>query len=137
MNDHDTMKQIFSSHYYWYTARMRVHMRQVVQCILEALRTGQDLETYAQTRANFWYKGFVFTPCDVFRFDTGGEGVVPPALARDSVRHLHLCRVPLRAVLANWQQGGLWAAQKPLSALLVQTWQARHPAPPPSLEMPA
>jgi hypothetical protein len=131
MNDVDTIQQIFSSpswlRRYRLPRRKQGRLGRVVQCMLDALRAGQDLETYAQIRADFWYKGYVFTPCGVFRFDTPSEEVVRKALARESVRYHNLRRVSFSALLANWQAGGLWEEKKPLSALLLRTWQAREP----------
>jgi len=57
-------------------------------------------------------------------FDTGIERVVPRAFADEVIRQNQLVRVPLQAVMENWQLGGLWARRRPLGALLLATWQA-------------
>jgi hypothetical protein len=114
---------------WWSTPRWQQRLRGVMRYLLAAIRDGQEVEVYAQNRADFWYKVYFFTPYGVFISDTANEDWTREAYGRHFVARRRLMPVPIRAVLANWDQGGLWVKEKPLSALLLAQWQATQAVP--------
>jgi hypothetical protein len=124
----EALEQVLSRHFSHRSPERYKALHAIVRCIQEALQGCDDrLETYAQINHGFWYKVYIFTPFGALRLDTGDERQVPPMEAREVVRMDALRRVPLRAVMANWETTKLWEDKRPLGALLLHTWQASHP----------
>jgi hypothetical protein len=104
--------------------RTRSLARRAVVHILAALVEGRDLETYAQIKCGFWYKVYIFTPVGAWKCDTNGAHRDPTTFARAVIRAQDLRRVPLSAVMENWQAAGLHEARRTMDALLLRTWQS-------------
>ena len=109
---------------YWHRSGTRARLRRAVQTLLDAIATGQDVETYAQIKFGFWYKVYFFTPAGAWKSDTGFEHLDKTTFARAVIKAQDLRRVPMSAVFENWRVGKLWEHSRPLSALVLQAWEA-------------
>jgi hypothetical protein len=95
-----------------------------MQYVLDAITEGYTVETYAQIKYGFWYKGYCMTPAGALKWDTGGEHVDLKPFARNVIKAGDLRSVPLNAVLENWAVAGLWERSRSFGALLLRTWKA-------------
>src|SRR3989442_1643436 len=97
--------------------RYRGRLRCVVEHVLDALAVGEDVETYAQARASFWYKVYFISPYGALKSDTTGEVCERTAFPRRVIHDRNLRRVPVGAVMENWHVGDLRERSRPLAGL--------------------
>jgi hypothetical protein len=75
---HDELRAICLERWY-HTPRTRAKVQRAVQYVLEAVTTGADVETYAQIKYGFWYKGYFFTPAGALKgIRAGSMWTLPP-----------------------------------------------------------
>jgi len=117
---------------WFHMPRYRARMRRVVHHLLAALAIGQDIETFALTRFDFWYKVFFITPYGVLKADSCGELWEKEAFARHVIHARDLRRVPVVSVMENWHAGDLREKSRPLAGLLLHQWRQTMKKPSPA-----